>query len=140
MKKSKIVDIPVKMEKYFGKGTMLHPSSLDIEELVTKIPKGKITTINHLAAYLAKTQGTDVTCPMRTGNAIKKISERFTIESNDPALPFWRVLRSNNTVIKTKNHEHWASKIEDEGFELSYLKSGDIKIIYTNNDLFKFDQ
>ena len=66
--KSNIVSIPVKMEKFYGKGTMLHPSLDEIENLVNLIPKGKITTIDILCKRLAKDAGTNVTCPMRTGN------------------------------------------------------------------------
>ena len=73
----KIVDVPEKMEKFYGKGTMLHPSIKEVEELLKEIPKGKITTLEVLGKKLAEDYGTDVTCPMRTGNAIKKISERY---------------------------------------------------------------
>lgn len=74
MKEFKIVPIPPKMEKYYGTGTILHPSLSEIEELVRQIPERKVTTINHLTHYLAKTHDTDTTCPLRTGNAIKKNS------------------------------------------------------------------
>lgn len=119
MQKVKIIDIPAKMEKFYGKGTMLHPSLSEIEKLISLIPSSKITTINHIASFLAKNHGTDVTCPMRTGNAIKKIANRFTLENLDANLPFWRVVRSDRMIIKSKNFEQWASLIEDEGFELS---------------------
>uniref|UniRef100_UPI003F5CE552 hypothetical protein n=1 Tax=Maribacter litoralis TaxID=2059726 RepID=UPI003F5CE552 len=78
MTKSKIVDIPTKMEKFYGKGKMLHPSVEEIEELVKTIPKGFVATIDALAKRLATDFGTDVTCPMRTGNGIKKIAERYS--------------------------------------------------------------
>jgi len=138
MQKPKIIDIPPKMEKFYGKGTMLHPSLSEIEELISLIPSNKVTTINHITSFLAKNHGTDVTCPMRTGNAIKKIANRFTLENLDDNLPFWRVVRSDKMIIKSKNLEQWASLIEDEGFELSYTKSGNIRVNFDSDDVFAF--
>ena len=139
MKNSKIVAIPTKMEKFYGKGTMLHPSVEDIEELVKTIPEGFIATIETLGKRLASDFDTDVTCPMRTGNAIKKIAERYLDETtNAPEVPFWRVIRTNNLVVKSKNYELGASKIEDEGFSLTYMKSGEIKVVVDTTRIFTF--
>lgn len=138
MIKSKIVDIPPKMEKFYGKGKMLHPSIEEIEELVRTIPKGSVATIDALAKRLAKDLGTDVTCPMRTGNALKKIAERYSNDNIDFQLPFWRVIRSDKLVIKSKNFEFWASLIEDEGFKLLFTKSGSIKVNLDASKMFIF--
>lgn len=138
MQKAKIIDIPTKMEKYYGKGTMLHPSFLEIEELIGSIPPNKLTTINHITSFLSNKHGTTVTCPMRTGNAIKKIANRYNLEELDRGLPFWRVVRSDKMIIKSKNFEQWASLIEDEGFQLSFTKSGNIKVNFDSDDIFSF--
>ena len=138
MQKAKIIDIPTKMEKFYGKGTMLHPSLSEIEGLISLIPSNKVTTINHIASFLAKNHGTDVTCPMRTGNAIKKIANRFTLENLDDNLPFWRVVRSDKKIFKSKNFEQWASLLEDEGFELSFTKSKNIRVNFDSDDVFSF--
>jgi len=138
MTKSKIVDIPIKMEKFYGKGKMLHPSIIDIEELVRTIPKGSVATIDSLAKRLAKIFSIDVTCPMRTGNALKKIAERYSNDNMDIKIPFWRVIRSDKLVIKSKNFEFWASKIEDEGFKLIFTKSGSIKLDVDSEKVFLF--
>lgn len=138
MIKSKIVDIPIKMEKFYGKGKMLHPSAESVEELIKMIPKGSIATIETLSKRLAKDFGTDVTCPMRTGNAIKKIAERYENDTVDSQIPFWRVIRSDKLVIKSKNFEFSASKIEDEGFKLIFTKSGSIKVDINSDSIFLF--
>lgn len=138
MQKAKIIAIPTKMEKFYGKGTMLHPSLCEIEELICLIPKNKLTTINHITSFLSKTHGTTVTCPMRTGNAIKKIANSFSLEELNNNLPFWRVVRSDKMIIKSKNFEKWASIIEEEGFKLSFTKSGNIKVHFDSDDVFSF--
>lgn len=136
--KNNIVSIPVKMEKFYGKGTMLHPSKEVIEELVKKIPRGSLASIDALCKRLAKDTGVNVTCPMRTGNAIKKISEQYSATYVDTNIPFWRVIKSNKQIVKSKNYELWASKIEDEGFELVYTKSGVIKVNVDDSKMFTF--
>ncbi len=43
-KTHKIVDIPPKMEKRFGRGKMLIPRPLDVDELMRKVKRGKLIT------------------------------------------------------------------------------------------------
>ena len=138
MKKSTIIDIPEKMEKFYGKGKMLHPDMEVIEELVSRIPRGKITTINALAKKLAGDFGVDITCPMRTGNAIKKMAEAYAQVDNDEKLPFWRVLRTGNLVIKSGNVELSAIKLENEGFKLEYTGTGNIRVHLKPENMFQF--
>jgi len=136
MTKCKIVDIPVKMEKFYGKGKMLHPAIEEIEALIQTIPQGFVTTIDTVAKRLAKDFNTDVTCPMRTGNSIKKIAEQYSKENIDFKMPFWRIIRTDKIVVKSKNYELAAAQIEDEGFELVYTKSGAIKVEVDESKMF----
>ncbi|WP_437373836.1 hypothetical protein, partial [Maribacter litoralis] len=101
-------------------------------------PKGFVATIDALAKRLATDFGTDVTCPMRTGNGIKKIAERYSNYNIDFRIPFWRVIRSGKLVIKFKNFEFWASQIEDEGIKLIFTKSGSIKLDVDSSRMFLF--
>lgn len=137
--KPKIVDIPVKMEKFYGKGKMLHPSIEEIEEVVKLIPKGFVITIKEVAKRLSKEFGTEVTCPMRTGNGLKKIGERYSRSTIDVQMPFWRVIRADKFVIKSKNMELSASLIENEGFTLLLKKTDSIKIEVALDQIFTFD-
>ncbi len=128
MKNPTIIDIPVKMEKFYGKGKMLHPTTQIIEEATRTIPMGMVATIETLCKRLAKDFETDVTCPMRTGNAIKKIVEKYVGDMGDKNLPFWRLVKNDGRIINSKAYEYCAARLEDEGFKLSYTKSGDIRI------------
>jgi|GEM_PF-1730038 len=139
MKKPKVVPVPEKMEKYFGKGNMLHPDLEMIEELIVLIPKGKVATIDSIAKKLAADYNTDVTCPLRTGNNLKKISKMYAMDgSSNISIPFWRVLRTDKKMIKLDNYEFWATQLENEGLELEYTKSNEIKIKLTQDQLFSF--
>ncbi len=110
MKAPKIIQVPKKMQKFYGSGTMLHPSLEMISILVDQIPKGNITTISHITSKLSKDFGTDITCPMRTGNHLKKLSKNSNFQ-----YPFWRVVRSNGLMVKFDNYTYWANILEKEG-------------------------
>ena len=92
------VDIPPKMQKRFGKGTMLIPRPLDVEALIKTIPRGQLATQGQIRERLAKTHKADTTCPMTTG-----IFLRITAEAAEEDLrngrkrvtPYWRVIRDD---------------------------------------------
>ena len=50
----KIKIIPKNLEKKWGKGKFVLPSPLEVNALMKKVPKGKLTTINELRKKLAK--------------------------------------------------------------------------------------
>lgn len=79
MKAPKIIQIPEKMEKYYGSGNMLHPELSMVEELVDLIPRGSVATLDTLTKQLANRYGTNVTCPMRTVNHLKRLSKADTL-------------------------------------------------------------
>ncbi len=122
MKTPKIISIPEKMQGFYGSGTMLHPEKEMVAEFIGSIPPGKVITIDDLAKKLAITFGADVTCPMRTGNQLKRLSKEKS------TLPFWRVVRTNGLLIKFDDQAHWATVLEAEGFTLYYTKSNQVQI------------
>ncbi len=130
-----IVPVPEKMQKFYGKGRMLHPSLTMVSELVEAIPLGKITTIDVLAKKMASQYGADVSCPMRTGNHLKALSKSPDVRS----IPFWRVVRTNGMMVKLANYAQWASVLEQEGFQLLFTKNDQVKIRIPEEAMFYFD-
>lgn len=57
----RIVEIPPKMQKRFGTGTMLIPRPLDVDALVRTIPKGRLATLSAIRERLARDQKAGVT-------------------------------------------------------------------------------
>lgn len=125
------VPIPEKMQKFYGKGLMLHPKMNMIVEVVENIPRGKVMTINELTKQLAQTYGADVTCPMRTGNLLKKLAK------SDSAIPFWRVVKKDHTMIKFDHQGHWATILEQEGFVLEFTKANQLRIVISAHQLLR---
>jgi hypothetical protein len=47
--------------------TMVIPSPAEVDEVMRRVPRGRLATINEVRACLAKEHGTDIACPMTTG-------------------------------------------------------------------------
>jgi len=63
----KVEKITGKMSKRWGTGTMVIPAPLEVDEIMRKVPEGKVTTINEIRAALAKKYGATIGCPITTG-------------------------------------------------------------------------
>ncbi len=63
----KIKTIPKYLNKSWGKGKFVMPSPLEVNTLMKKVPKGKLTTINEIRKKLAKKYKTATACPIVTG-------------------------------------------------------------------------
>lgn len=133
----KIVNIPASMEKYYGVGTMLHPNLDLVIPLVKMITKGYLTTIDLIGKQLAKEFSTDVTCPMRLGNTIKKMAIDNP-EAHSSEFPYWRVIRTDGFLVKTLNVTDCISLLNEEGFETVIKKSGHVKVNYKDNQVYKY--
>ena len=63
----KVEKITEKMSKRWGTGTIVIPAPIEVDELMRKVPAGKLTTINNIRAALAKKHKATIGCPMTTG-------------------------------------------------------------------------
>ena len=97
----KVVKVPVKMQKRFGTGTMLVPRPLDVDELIRKIPKGKLATTGQIGDRLARKSKADCACPMTTGIFIKiaaETAEEDLRNGKKRITPYWRVVKSDGQL------------------------------------------
>ena len=133
MKKVAILE---KMQKFYGIGTMLHPDQEMVESMIREIPAGKVATIDSLCDRLARDHDTNVTCPMRTTNFVKAISEIHSGLSD--ASPFWRVIRKNHLLINSPFTRLCVENLENEGFQVNQNRKGEFKVQNLKNRLFTF--
>ena len=63
----KVSIITEKMSKRWGSGTVVIPAPLEVDELMRKVPEGKLVTVNGLRLALAKKHNASIGCPMTTG-------------------------------------------------------------------------
>ena len=97
----KLVEIPPKMWKRFGKGKMLVPSPLEIEALIRTVRKGKLVTVPALKEYLAGKFGANSTCPLATGIFVRIVAEAAEEDAaagNRRITPYWRVVKEDGSL------------------------------------------
>lgn len=92
----KVEKITDKMSKKWGTGTLVIPAPVEVDEIMRKVPEGKVTTINEIRAALAKKHGATIGCPITTGifawiaaNAAEERREKG--EKN--LTSYWRTLK-----------------------------------------------
>jgi alkylated DNA nucleotide flippase Atl1 len=96
-KPRKVVDIPPHMERNIGKGKLLIPTPLDVDEQVRQIPKGRVMTTGELRAELAHKFGADTTCPMCTGMFLRIVAEASEERARNKT-PYWRVISNEGKM------------------------------------------
>ncbi len=99
----KIVTIPPKMQKRFGRGKMLIPRPLDVDALIRKVPRGKLITQGQIRATLARASGVDVACPITTGIFVRIAAEAAAEAARagkSRITPYWRVIRDDGKLIE----------------------------------------
>ena len=93
----KIVDLPVKLARKYGEGTMYIPSPLEIHSIVKQIRENELVTTSWIRNFLSSLHNTTITCPLTTGifiNIVANASE----EDKKYSVPYWRVLKSNGEL------------------------------------------
>ena len=87
---------PAMPGKGWAGGTILIPSPGEVEELMVKIPKGKLALISDMAAALAKKHGATLGCPMTTGIFAWMVAHAAA-EGASKA-PYWRTVKGGGEL------------------------------------------
>jgi alkylated DNA nucleotide flippase Atl1 len=93
----KLVKIPPKMLR-FGNGTMLIPTPKLVDELIRRVPKGRLVTVGELRRKLAADFAADVTCPLTTGIFVRiaaEAAEEDRANGRRRITPYWRVVKDD---------------------------------------------
>jgi len=100
----KVVPIPPSMVGKWGLkegDTMVIPAPLEVDEMMKKVPQGKLITINELRKALAEKHGATTCCPMTTGifllYAARAASEAEK-EGETDITPYWRTLKPGGVI------------------------------------------
>lgn len=97
----KVVEISGKMSKRWGEGTVVIPAPVEVDELMKKVPRGKLTTINQIREVLAKKHQASIGCPITTGIfawIAAHAAEQEKQEGKKETTPYWRVLKTGGLV------------------------------------------
>ena len=90
-----------KMTTRWGSGTMVIPAPREVDELMRRVPKGKLVTINELRAALAKKHDVSIACPITTGIfswIAAHAANEMAQEGGKRITPYWRTLKTGGEL------------------------------------------
>ncbi|MGD0645142.1 MAG: MGMT family protein [Candidatus Bathyarchaeia archaeon] len=93
----KVEESKGKMSKKWGPGTLVIPAPIEVDQLMRKVPKGKLTTINEIRSALATKNNATIGCPMTTGIFAwisAHAAEEQKQQGTSDITPYWRTLKT----------------------------------------------
>jgi len=81
--------------------TMVIPSALEVDQVMRRVPKGRLVTISEIRASLARKHGTDIACPMTTGIfawIAAHAAEEARAAGDRNVTPYWRTLKTGGEL------------------------------------------
>ena len=97
----KVVEITDKMSTRWGTGTIVIPAPIEVDEIMKKVPRGKLITINQIREIVAQKHGATIGCPLTTGifaNITARAAEEAAAEGKRDITPYWRTLKSKGEL------------------------------------------
>jgi len=96
-----VQEITDEMSKRWGIGTVVIPAPREVDEIMKRVPEGKLITINEIRAALAKKHGATIGCPITTGIfawiAANAAGEE-AVEGKKTITPYWRTLKTGGLI------------------------------------------
>jgi len=116
----RLVEIPPRMQKRLGKGTMLLPAPCDVESVIRGIRKGTVMAVSQIRESLRAKYGTDSVCPLVTGIFVRISAEAAEEEARKGKAritPYWRVVKDDGSLNPKfpGGVERQAARLRDEG-------------------------
>ncbi len=85
----------------WGEGTFVIPAPREVDELMRRVPKGKLTTIDDLRKALACKHGATIGCPITTGIfawIAAHAAAEAEAEGTKRITPYWRTLKAKGEL------------------------------------------
>lgn len=96
MPKIQIITDKASIEKYGGNRMYFAPPA-DYDEVMKKVPFGKIITVGWIREYFAKKSGADFTEPITAGIFVS-IAAWASYQRTEDKTPYWRTLKSGGEL------------------------------------------
>ena len=97
----KVEKIDHTKSKRWGTGTFVIPAPRQVDALMRRVPKGRLTTIDEMRKALAREHGTTIACPITTGIfawIAAYASVEAEAEGSRETTPYWRTLKSGGEL------------------------------------------
>jgi hypothetical protein len=97
----RVFKIDATKSQRWGTGTCVIPAPMEVDALMRRVPKGKLTTIDELRRTLARQHGATIGCPLTTG-IFAWIAAHAAAEAEAAGAkktnPYWRTLKSKGEL------------------------------------------
>ena len=112
-----------KMAKRFGCGYMLIAAPIEYDEVMKRVPEGKLVTASEIRDFLAKKHKADFTCHLTAGifiNIVANASDEREKQGSNDHTPYWRTLKKNGELNEKYpgGLDHHRILLEAEGHEI----------------------
>jgi 6-O-methylguanine DNA methyltransferase, DNA binding domain len=97
----KVSPIDGAKSKRWGAGTFVIPAPMEVDELMRRVPKGRLTTMEELRKTLAQRHGATIACPITTGIfawIAAHAAAEAEAEGGRKTTPYWRTLKTGGEV------------------------------------------
>ena len=97
----KVGRIEGRMTKRWGTGTVVIPAPVEVDEVMRRIPKGKLVTIDGIREVLAKKHKVTIACPLTTGIfawIAAHAADEAEREGRKRITPYWRTLKARGEI------------------------------------------
>lgn len=97
----KVERIDEKKSKRWGSGTYAIPAPIEVDEIMRRVPKGKLITINEIRQILAKKHKATIGCPITTGIfswIAANAADEMEKEGAKRITPYWRTLKTGGIL------------------------------------------
>ena len=116
----RVVEITDRMNKRWGTGTIVIPAPREVDEIMKRVPRGKLITVSEIRAILAQKHGATIGCPLTTGifaNIAARAAEEAAAEGKQNITPYWRTLKSGGELNEKYpgSTEAQAARLREEG-------------------------
>jgi len=112
----KVVEITGKMSTRWGTGSVCIPAPIEVDEIMQKVPEGKLITVNQIREIVARKHGATIDCPLTTGIfawIVANAAEEAAAEGKANITPYWRTLKSKGEL-----NEKYPGGVEAQAFRL----------------------
>ena len=96
MPKIQIITDERTIKRYGGTKMLLAPP-IFYDELMKRVPEGRLLTVGAIREYLAKQNNADFTDPMTAGIFVN-IAAWASYQRNEDITPYWRTIKSNGEL------------------------------------------
>lgn len=127
MPKVQIVTDEKTIEKYGGSRMYFAPP-LYYDEVMKRIPKGRLTTVGEIRGYFARNAHADFTDPITAGIFVS-IAAWASYQRSEDLTPYWRTLKANGELNPKYpgGVEAQKEKLEAEGHSIGQKGRTNIK-------------